>query len=288
MTTHSASKSVVITGASTGIGRACALHFEQLGLHVFAAVRKQTDADNLQHDAAGKITPIFIDVTDQTTILAAAEQVSTVLNGSGLTGLVNNAGIAVGGPLEFLPAAKLKSQFEINVFGQVAVTQAFLPQLRSARGRVINMSSISGRVAMPFLGPYAASKFALEALNDSLRMELKPWGIEVVSIEPGAIKTPIWHKSVSETQTLVDSLPQQAETLYGPALAYLKETISRTGESGIPAEEVAKVVAEALLSARPKTRYLVGRDAKIGALLARLLPDRWRDWLVARRRGYKD
>lgn len=288
MTTQLSSKAVVITGASTGIGRACALHFDQLGLRVFAGVRRPADAVDLQQAASAGLTPIFIDVTDQATITAAAEQVRTALNGSGLAGLVNNAGIAVGGPLEFLPAAKLKSQFEINVLGQMAVTQAFLPLLRPARGRVINMSSISGRIAMPYLGPYAASKFALEALNDSLRVELKPWGIEVICIEPGAIKTPIWHKSVNEAQAMADDLPQQAEKLYGPAMAHLVEAVMRRGEAGIPAETVAKVVAEALLAARPKTRYLVGRNAKIGALVAWLLPDRLRDWVVSRHRTYGD
>ncbi|MCB0213644.1 MAG: SDR family oxidoreductase [Anaerolineae bacterium] len=285
MSTHSNAKSVVITGASTGIGRACALYLDQHGLRVFAGVRKQADADDLRQAASEHLTPVFINVTDTATIATAAEQVRVALQGSGLAGLINNAGVAFGGPLEFLPIEKLKTQLEINVIGQVAVTQAFLPLLRPAQGRIINMSSISGRLAMPFLGPYAASKFALEALTDSLRLELKPWGIEVVSIEPGAIKTPIWDKSVAEAHSMVEELPPQAKTLYGPVMERLVKTITRTGEAGIPAEAVAKVVAEALLTPQPKTRYLVGRNAKFGALLARFLPDRLRDKIVLKRRG---
>ncbi|MCB0193049.1 MAG: SDR family oxidoreductase [Anaerolineae bacterium] len=285
MSTHSNAKSVVISGASTGIGRACALHLDQQGLRVFAGVRKQADADDLQQAASSRLTPIFINVTDTSTIATAAEQVGSALQGSGLTGLVNNAGVAFGGPLEFLPIEKFKIQFDINVIGQVAVTQAFLPLLRQAQGRVINMSSVSGRIAMPFIGPYAASKFALEALTDSLRVELKPWGIKVISIEPGAIKTPIWRKSLAEADAMIEELPPQAEILYGPAMERFRKIVARTGETGISAEVVAKTVAEALLTARPKTRYLIGRDAKIGAFLGRFLPDRLRDWVVLQRRG---
>lgn len=280
MTTYRArDKAVVITGASTGIGRACALHLARLGLRVFGGVRKEADAKALQNAASERLLPIFVDVTDSDSVAAAVTQVSESLGRAELIGLVNNAGIALGGPLEFLPIARIRTQLEVNILGQISVTQAFLPLLRKARGRVINMSSISGRVASPLLGPYAASKFALEALSDSLRVELQPWGIEVVCIEPGAIKTPIWEKSLTAADDIIRELPEQAKVLYGREMANLRESTLQTGQQGTPPEAVARAVEHALLSKRPKTRYLVGRDAKIGAFLTQILPDRWRDWL---------
>lgn len=275
---------VVITGASTGIGRACALYLDRLGFQVFAGVRRASDGEALQGQASGRLQPLFIDVTDAGLISAAVETVAAAVGRAGLAGLVNNAGIAVGGPLEFIPVEKFRQQIEINVVGQVAVTQAFLPLLRAGRGRVVNMGSISGRVATPMLGPYAASKFALEALTDSLRGELRPWGIEVSIVEPGAIATPIWNKSVSAAEAMIDGFPPEAFDLYGPSLDRLRAAILQTGQRGLPAETVARVVAHALTARRPKTRYLIGRDARLGAFLARLLPDRLRDRLLARRR----
>lgn len=270
---------VVVTGASTGIGYACALYLDTLGYKVFAGVRKQADADNLQQNTSKRLMPVFIDVTNIDTITSAAQTVTELLGKTGLAGLVNNAGIAVPGPLEFLPIADLRRQFEINVVGQVAVTQAFLSLLRQGKGRIINMSSISGRVAAPFVGPYAASKFSLEALTDSLRVELKPWGIDVISIQPGAIATPIWEKTLGG-EDFIDNFLKGAESLYGARLAAAREVAIETGQQGIPAEEVAKVVVRALTAKRPKTRYLVGRDAKITAMLLKFLPDRARDWVI--------
>ena len=282
MSTGSPTKNLVITGASTGIGQACALHLDSLGWRVFAGVRKQADADLLQEKASGQLTPIFIDVTKPDTITTAAELVTEAVNDEGLTGLVNNAGIAVGGPLEFLPVENLRQQLEINVIGQVAVTQAFLPLLRKARGRVVNMSSISGRIAMPFFGPYSASKFALEALSDSLRRELYPWGIDVISIQPGAIDTPIWDKGLSAGEKVAASLPEEGKQLYGPLLDNLRETVLDTANKGIPPQEVANAVTHALSARRPKTRYVIGKDAKLAAFVVKLLPDRWRDRLIIR------
>ena len=275
-------KTVVITGASTGIGKACALHLAQQGWHVFAGVRQQADGDALQRDAAGQVTPLFIDVTDSDSIAAAADMVTETISETGLTGLVNNAGIGVGGPLEFIPINALRQQFEINVIGQIAVTQAFLPLLRVATGRVINISSINGRVSTPFAGPYCASKFALEALTDALRNELSPWGIKVVSIQPGAIATPIWDKTIAQARQVRQQMPPQTETYYGPTLDIMIESVKQTGQRGIPAEQVARTVFRALTAARPKTRYLVGTDAKMAALLVKLLPDKWLDQLIIR------
>jgi NAD(P)-dependent dehydrogenase (short-subunit alcohol dehydrogenase family) len=273
-------KSVVITGASTGIGAACALHLDKLGWRVFAGVRKAVDGEALQGQASDRLTPIFLPVTDADSIAAAAETVATAVGETGLAGLVNNAGIALGGPLEFLPIEDLRRQLEVNVIGQIAVSQAFLPLLRQGRGRVVNMSSISGRIAMPFIGPYAASKFALEALTDSLRVELRPWGIRVSLIEPGPITTPIWEKSLAMADEMVRRLPPRGHELYGPAVTTARRIIARSTRAGIPPEAVARLVAHALTARRPKTRYLVGRGVRLATLFAQFVPDRLRDWLI--------
>src|SRR5574341_29762 len=178
---------IVITGASTGIGEACALYLDELGYRVFAGVRRPSDGETLKAKASARLTPVVMDVTDVASIDRAVETVKQAVGSVGLAGLVNNAGIGVGGPLEVVPLADLRKQFEVNVIGQVAVTQAFLPLLRQGRGRIVNMGSIAGRVVMPFMGPYSASKFALEALTDAMRLEFQPWGIQVSIVEPGAI-----------------------------------------------------------------------------------------------------
>ncbi|MCG3209140.1 MAG: Diacetyl reductase [(S)-acetoin forming] [Anaerolineae bacterium] len=278
-------KTVVITGASTGIGRACALELDRRGWRVFAGVRQPADAAALAGQSSPNLTPVFIDVTDSESIAAAAEQVTATVGPAGLTGLVNNAGIGAGGPLEFIPIELLRQQFEINVIGQVAVTQAFLPLLRAGRGRIINMSSISGRVSVPFVGPYSASKFALEALTNSLRNELQPWGIKVISIQPGSIATPIWEKTLALSYQLRRQMPPRAEDLYGARLDDLLAAVKNTAGRGVPPERVARVVHTALTAARPKLRYLVGADARLAALLVALLPDRLFDWLLIKYGG---
>ncbi len=282
MITEPTTNSVVITGASTGIGRACALYLDEQGYCVFAGVRKKADAEALHQQASKRLTPVFIDVTQPQSIQTAVQTVIDRIGLTGLMGLINNAGIAIGGPLEFVPLDDLRKQLEVNVIGQVAITQTFLPLIRQRKGRIINISSISGRVAMPFVGPYTASKFSLEALTDSLRLELKPWGIEVVSIQPGAIATPIWGKTDVMAGAMMDKFPPEADNLYGTILNRLRKQLQQTGEHGILPEEVAKVVFKALTAKRPKTRYLVGRDAKLGALAVKFLPDRLRDWFIMR------
>jgi NAD(P)-dependent dehydrogenase (short-subunit alcohol dehydrogenase family) len=275
-------KAIVITGTSTGIGAACALYLDRLDFHVFAGVRQPVDGDALRQQASPQLTPIFLDVTDPASIAAAASTVSTAVGETGLAGLVNNAGIAVGGPLEFIPLADLRRQLEVNVIGQVAVTQAFLPLLRQGRGRIVNIGSISGRVATPFLGPYAASKFALSALTDSLRVELRPWDLAVCLVEPGPIATPIWEKSLAEGEQMVQNLPPQADAFYGSAFVRMWEFALNRRRMAIPPEAVAKVVAHALTAPRPKTRYLVGPGAWLVPLLAKFVPDRLRDRLITR------
>jgi NAD(P)-dependent dehydrogenase (short-subunit alcohol dehydrogenase family) len=276
---------VVVTGASSGIGEASVLYLEQLGFQVFAGVRNEADAERLRSESTGNLTPISIDVTDQDSIRAAASQVTDAVGEDGLAGLVNNAGVAISGPLEFIPIDELRRQLEINLIGQVAVTQAFLALLRKRRGRIVNVSSIGGRIALPFAGPYAASKFGIEAISDSLRRELRPWGIEVSVIEPGSVATRIWEKGTAKARELSEDLPAEGRELYGGAIALMQKAAADTAARGIPPEEVAKDVAHALTSGKPKTRYLVGRDAKMRARVAKFAPDRVFDRMVARALG---
>ncbi len=271
---------IVITGASTGIGEACALCLDALGFRVFAGVRNPADSERLSRAASDRLVPVQLDVTDAQSVRSAAAKVACALGDAPLNGLVNNAGIAVASPLEFVPLDALRRQFEVNVVGQVAVTQAFLPSLRRGRGRIVNMGSVSGRFASPFLGPYSASKFALEALSDSLRLELRPWGIHVSIVEPGVIATPIWRKSLLAAEDLLAEMPEEAHTLYGRAIEAIRRRVDNIG--GIPAERVARVVAHALTARRPRPRYIVGRDARVAVALS-YFPTHVRDWLVAKR-----
>jgi NAD(P)-dependent dehydrogenase (short-subunit alcohol dehydrogenase family) len=274
------SHAVVITGASTGIGAACALSLDRLGFRVFAGVRRTEDGEALAKEASARLTPIRLDVTEATSIAAAADLVRAAVAEGGLAGLINNAGIAVGAPLEAVPIADLRRQFETNVVGAVAVTQALLPLLRQGRGRLINIGSIAGRATMPLMGPYSASKYALEALTDAWRLELLPWGIRVSIIEPGAIATPIWRKSSQAARELEAASPPEVLGLYAPAVAAVKKAVEDATRRAIPPDAVVRAVVHALTSPRPKTRYLVGWDAKIRAWMVKLLPDRVADHLL--------
>jgi NAD(P)-dependent dehydrogenase (short-subunit alcohol dehydrogenase family) len=276
---------VLISGASTGIGRACVLALAGRGVRVFAGVRRAEDGDALRAAGGSQVVPVRLDVTDAAAIAAAVAAIEAANGEPALSGLVNNAGIVVAGPLEFLPLDALRRSFEANVVGLLALTQACLPLLRAGRGRIVNMSSISGRFASPLLGPYAASKFAVEALSDALRRELAPWDIPVALVEPGAVATPIWEKSAASAQALLDGLPAMAHGYYRADVEHAKRRALRASRTGIPAEAVAAVVHAALTAARPRTRYLVGRDARIGALLARWLPDRVLDRFARRTRS---
>jgi NAD(P)-dependent dehydrogenase (short-subunit alcohol dehydrogenase family) len=275
-------KSVVITGASTGIGAACALHLDKLGLRVFAGVRRQADAEALKSKASSRLVAIALDVADSLSVSTAASAVGGVVGDAGLDGLLNNAGVVVTGPVEFLPLPELRRQLEINVVGQVAVTQAFLPLIRVARGRIVNMGSIAGRLATPFSSAYGASKFALEALTDALRLELAPWGISVSIIEPGAVATPIWEKGMKNGAAMLAAAPPEALVLYAEALEAFKKTSEHSAKNAADPMDVARAVEHALTAAKPKTRYVVGRRARIGAAMALLVPDRMRDTMVAK------
>ena len=268
---------VLVTGASSGIGEATALRLARSGWHVLAGVRAGTDADRLRATAGDRLEPLLIDVTDSAAIAAAAEG----LGDRPLHGLVNNAGTALALPLEFLPLDQLRRQLEVNLVGHVAVTQALLPNLRSARGRIVNVGSIAGRSALPFLGAYAASKHALEAVTDALRVELRPFGITVTVVEPGTIATPIWRKGGEVFQQLAAQMPQELGELYGERMEAFREAAADAGRRAEPADEVAIVVERALTASRPKARYLVGRDARRRALLERL-PTRLRDRVYER------
>jgi NAD(P)-dependent dehydrogenase (short-subunit alcohol dehydrogenase family) len=272
---------VVVTGASSGIGEACARRLAGLGFRVFAGVRKQADGERLQREIPG-VTPLTIDVADADSIARAVQTVHEATGDAGLAGLVNNAGVAVPAPIEHQPIDDFRRQLEVNLIGQVAVTQAFLPQLRAARGRIVNMSSIGGKVAVPLLGAYAASKFGLEGFSDSLRRELRPWGIHVAVIEPGTIATPIWNKGIASGDELEASMSEQAKRDYGPLIATVRTASEQGAKTGLPPDAVAKDVAHALTARKPKTRYLIGREARARALLARIAGDRAIDRGVAR------
>jgi NAD(P)-dependent dehydrogenase (short-subunit alcohol dehydrogenase family) len=273
---------VLITGASTGIGEACALRLDRAGYRVFAGVRRPEDADHLRAQASPRLSTVFIDVADRASIDAARTALGEALNGAGLDGLVNNAGIAVAGPLELLPIGAIRRQLEINVIGQIAVTQAFLPMIRAAAGRIVFMGSIGGRMSTPFLGPYCASKFALEAIADALRLELAPWHIKVVLIEPGSIATPIWTKSESAAAAMQAQVDTAGAADYTMAMDAVRLAAAATGRRGAPSSLVADAVLHALASPSPRARYVVGRDARVRAMLVRFVPDRLRDRLVAR------
>jgi NAD(P)-dependent dehydrogenase (short-subunit alcohol dehydrogenase family) len=282
---HTTSTAVVITGASTGIGAACALALDKLGYRVFAGIRDQADGARLTASASPRLMPIGLDVTDAASIAAAVHTVKAMVGEQGLAGLVNNAGIAVAGPVEALPLSEWRRQFEVNIFGLVAVTQAFLPFLRQGYGRIINMGSMSGRAAMPYMAPYSASKHALAGLTTSLRIELQPWGIHVALIEPGAIATPIWGKTKKEVDAWESGWSRETKALYGSAFSKVKEGASKIGAQAPPPGIVVNAAIHALRSRFPKTRYLVGRDTKIRALLVTLLPDRLHDWLIRKAIG---
>ncbi len=278
--------SALITGASTGIGEATALRLAGAGWTVLAGVRsEQHGAQLVAKDSSGRIEPVTLDVTDFEQIRQAAARVSE-LGGGGegspgrLDALVNNAGIGYGGPLELLHPDDLRKQFDVNVLGQVAVTQALLPALRAAHGRIVFMSSVGGRVAMAFTAPYAASKHAIEALGDALRVELASSHVQVALVEPGSVATPIWDKARETGDQVV--VPPQLQKEYGNVPAAMDKALDDTAKRGVPAEQVAQTIERALSARRMKSRYVVGRDARAMIIARGLLPDHVFDLLAKR------
>jgi len=264
---------VVITGASSGIGRACAIRLADAGYTVFAGVRKPSDGDGLSALTTGTVTPLTLDVTDPAAVTAAAEEVGRAVGAEGLAGLVNNAGIGVTWPLAAIPADVLRKQYDVNVFGQVAVIQAFLPLLRAAGGRMVNIGSIGDRLTMPFGGPLTSSKWAFASITEALRLELRPWGIHVVLIEPASIKTEAVDKMEADAERTLGQLDEIERARYAEAYRSMTRSSLARERTGSQPDVVAEVVLSALTATRPRTRYLVGKHARALALIARWAPD---------------
>jgi NAD(P)-dependent dehydrogenase (short-subunit alcohol dehydrogenase family) len=271
-------KSVLVTGASSGIGEVTVGELLRRGFRVYAGVRSCTDAARLA--ALGpRCTPLQLDVTEAESIAAATR---TLREAGGIYGLVNNAGIAVAAPLEYLPLEDLRRQFEVNVIGALAITQAVLPLLRRSLGRIVNVGSISGRTPLPIIGPYSASKAALDSLTSSLRMELAPFDVLVSYVEPGAHRTPIWERSRAGAAQTRTRLPALAHDYYGPAIDAMDALTSATERRAGDPVRVAEAIANALESAHPKRRYTIGADTRLHFVL-RLLPARLRERAILRR-----
>lgn len=271
---------VVITGASTGIGRASALTLHEVGFHVFAGVRRTEDGDALlaaiSSTGRGQLTPVLIDVTDEDSIRKAFSTVADEVGEHGLSGLVNNAGIGIPGPLEYLPLPEFRRQLEVNLVGPVVLIQEFLPLLRNARGRIVNVSSVAGQLAtVPFNGAYAAAKHGLEAISDTLRSELRQWGIEVSVIQPGAISTAMPDTFLHTAESILDGLPAEGHDRYGTAMrSFARRITDHCRDDGTPPEVVARAVLHALTARSPRTRYPIGAQAGRALFMRRLLPDR--------------
>jgi NAD(P)-dependent dehydrogenase (short-subunit alcohol dehydrogenase family) len=277
-------RSVVITGASTGIGWATAKLLLDRGFRVFGSVRKQSDADRLKAEFGANFIPLVFDVTDEAAVLAAAGEVRAALGGETLAGLVNNAGIAVGGPVLELAAGEFRRQMDVNVIGPIISTQAFGPllgsdpSLKGPKGRIVMISSLAGKNGNPLMSAYSASKHAIEGLSESLRREMMLFGIDVVIVAPGAVKTPIWSKADDVDYSAYDNSP------FFPALQRIRKFMVQLGENGLPAEKIAEVIAEALTSASPKVRYQIAPDP-VRQLVTAILPKRMVDRIIARRLG---
>jgi NAD(P)-dependent dehydrogenase (short-subunit alcohol dehydrogenase family) len=271
----------LITGASTGIGRATVLRLAASGWTVLAGVRKAADGEALTDAGGARVLPVELDVTDAAQIERAAERVGEIAPG-GLDALVNNAGSVVAGPLELLSLDELRRQFDVNFFAHVAVTQALIPALRRARGRIVLISSVGGLVTTPYMGPYHASKYALEAAGNSLRMELARSHVQVALVEPGSVATPIWEKHRDQADF---DVPEELREQYGHVPAAMAKALQNTARRGIPPERVAQTIERALTSRRMRARYLVGRDAHVMVWASRLLPDLVFDRVVRRAVG---
>lgn len=277
-------KTVLITGVSSGIGYDAARFLVEKGFRVFGSVRKEADATRLQTELGHNFTPLIFDVTDGPAIKTAVETVTEQVRGQGLVGLVNNAGIATPGPLQYLPLDDLRQQLEVNVVGVTAVTQAFLPLLGASfdrtfpPGRIVNISSVSGKISYPFMGAYAASKHALEALSDAWRRELMLFGIDIILIEPGTVQTPIIYKFKTQ-------LSRFEHSEYGSLFKTVAARATERESDNIPVTKISRIIHQALTHPRPKSRYPVPRRWLTGWFLPRTLPDRWMDWLTAKQLG---
>jgi NAD(P)-dependent dehydrogenase (short-subunit alcohol dehydrogenase family) len=265
------SRAILVTGASSGMGKACAIRLAQGGFTVFAAVRKQRDAQALA-ESSPRVIPVILDVSKSETIGEAFRTIGEATGTGGLAGLVNNAGIAVTGPIELVPIEELRRQFEVNVFGQVAVTQAFLPLIRAARGRIVNVGSVGARFALPFAGPLNASKAAIESISDSLRMELYPWGIHVVLVSPGSIRTSAEAKLLADSENVVRAFPPEGSARYASSYRAFVHALLGLESHGVGPEVVAETVHRALTARVPRRRYPVGPNSRRLPFLFATLP----------------
>lgn len=278
-------RSVVVTGASTGVGRATALRLDRAGWRVFAGVRRNADADALHRASRGSLTSILLDITEPAAIETAGKQIRDAVGDAGLDGLVNNAGIIVFSPIETIPMEQLRAQLEVNVIGHVAVTKALLPSIRSATGRIVFVGSLGGRMSYPFGGAYHASKYGLEAIADSLRQELRPWSVSVSVVEPGAVDTPIWDRGRQLWEDMLSELTVEQLQLYSASMHRSWKWGDRLHGLASPPDKVARAIERALVDRRAHARYRVGIDARTQMLVHRLVPQRAFDWLVAKSLG---
>jgi NAD(P)-dependent dehydrogenase (short-subunit alcohol dehydrogenase family) len=273
--------SVLISGASRGIGRATALRMARAGWTVYATVRQVADGEELVAEAAGgEIKPLQLDVTDDAQIAALEDAIPERLDA-----VVNNAGIVVSGPLETLSAADVREQFEVNVVGAVALTNLVLPRLRQARGRIVFVSSLSGLISTPMTGAYNASKFAIEAIADAWRLELRLWGVKVVLVEPAMTDTDLWRNAPETLEAEVAEMSEEHRQLYGEHLDGMRKTVPRMQKMSKPVDGVAATIERALTTARPRARYPVGVDVKVQAALSGVTPDRLKDAAFGRLTG---
>jgi len=268
---------IVVTGASTGMGAATARELARRGFHVLAGVRREIDADALRGEG---IEPHILDITVESDVAAIADRVAADPLGRPLRALINNAGIAVNAPVEALPIAEWRRQFEVNLFGHVAMIQALMPSLLRSSGTVVNISSVGGKVALPTYPAYAGTKFALEALSDSMRREVNDFGVKVVVVEPGAVKTEMAQRGVATADRLKAGMTADQLERYGGLIDAMSSLARSFDTDGVPAERAAKVIANAATAPRPRTRYTIGRDAAILLRLSRVVSDRFLDRVV--------
>ncbi len=274
-------KIVILTGASSGIGKATGLRLAERGYHVLAGVRSKKDTDAWK--SVPRSIPLIMDVAKEETVDAAKNEVRELLEKADEVHLVNNAGIAVAGPVEGVSLARWREQFEVNVFGLVKVTQAFLPHIRRTHGRIVNISSISGLATSPYLGPYSASKFAVEAISDALRRELLPHKVKVVVVEPGPIQTPIWEKNLSKKEALLAELPRELHQTYAKGLVGFQKGAEQSARDAVSVDRVSEVIERALSASKPRTRYVVGTKSLPAQMaLFGIMPDRAVDFLVTK------
>lgn len=278
-------RAVLITGSSRGIGEATAKHLAGLGYRVFAGVRDVRDAERLRSQASDRMTPMILDVTNQEQIRQVVHEIEQRVGDRGLWGLINNAGNAVGGPLEFISEQELRRLFEVHVFGTLALTRAALPLVRRSRGRIVNVSSTASLMVAPFHGPYSAAKLALNGLSDALRLELRPHGTHVSTIICGSVRTEIWEKGIGLSRALGAQYPPHALELYGDAWQRLMDYFLEIGRSGETPENAARIIGRAITDKRPHNVYYVGRDARTHKALTRLLSSKLKDKVILRRIG---